>query len=231
MDNVKELYILSEPIETEIGNIDFLKVRDYPRLMQYIPYLEIEKFEVLTFLRKMDKKIADDLKDLSFLDLIHGLENVLELHSKFTELFQLCFNENVFGAIKTDEEFEKYRDMIRKLNGISHEVKNPNAEIQRFNDMKKLYEKQKSNGGITFEAIYTSVWAFTGTKPLDMTLYELYALFNRISQFKNYETTTLYNTVSGEVQIDPWYKHISINEEEIKTSLEEFSKSANSVMD
>jgi acyl-CoA-binding protein len=90
-----------------------------------------------------------------------------------------------------------------------------------------MYDKQKSNGELTFEAIYTSVWVETGEKPDDMTIYQMYALFSRIGQFKNYDTTTLYNTVSGEVKIDAWYKHINLLEkEDKKTTLEEFCRNA-----
>jgi hypothetical protein len=112
------------------------------------------------------------------------------------------------------------------MNSLPYEEKNPNPEIQYFIDLKKQLEKQRSNGGLTFEAIYTSVWTMLGQRPDDMTIYQMYALFSRIGQFKNYDTTTLYNTTSGQVKIDPWYKHIDLMEEEKKTTLEEFSRNA-----
>ena len=39
-----------------------------------------------------------------------------------------------------------------------------------------------------------------------MTLYKFYKYFDRLSQFKNYDTTTLFTTVSSDVKIEPWFK-------------------------
>jgi hypothetical protein len=60
----------------------------------------------------------------------------------------------------------------------------------------------------------------------------MYALFHRIGQFKNYDTTVLYNSVSGSVPIDVWYKHIDILKpnNEGKSTLDEFTRFANEVL-
>jgi hypothetical protein len=226
MQDVKELYILGQPIETEIGKLHFVKVKDYPKLLRYMPYLDAEKLEVLKAVAKIDRKIAESIKDVSFITLITELADVFELYDMYEEMFLFLFKEDVFNKIKTDEELEYYKKLIRRMNNLPHEEKNPNPEIQYFIDLKKMYDKQKSNGGLTFEAIYTSVEVQTGVCPDDMTIYKMYALFSRIGQFKNYDTTTLYNTASGQVKIEPWYKHINLMEEEKKTTLEEFGKNA-----
>lgn len=229
MEDIRDLYILGQPIDTNIGKIHFLTVKEYTEFTKYIPYLEAEKFEVIDYIKKLDKSVGKTLEDASFLEIIHGLKNALELYSMFKGLFQLCFKNDVFDLIGSDEEFEHYRDLIRKMNGVQHEVKNPNPEIQYFNDLKKKYDKKKSNGNISFESIYTSVWLQSGINPNELTVYQLYALFSRITQFKNYDTTVLYNSVSGEVPIEAWYKHVDILNSDDKngdTTFEDFSREA-----
>jgi hypothetical protein len=253
LQDIKDLYILGEPIETKIGNLHFLKVCEYTSILGFMAYLQLEKWEVVN-LYKDDKEFYDLICELSFFDIIKLFKSIEEiknktikehnancikeddmltdyvsLYTKYKELFVLCFKEDVIDRIDSDKLFEEYRNKIMKMNGIPKEEKNPNPEIQRFINMKKMLNRNKSNG-ITFESIYTSVWAFCGYKPSDMTLYELYALFNRIGQFKNYDTTVLYSTVTSDVKIESWAKHAEINEEEKKSTLSEFSKSANSIM-
>jgi hypothetical protein len=228
LQNVKELYILGQPIETEIGKLHFVKVKDYPKLLRYVPYIDIEKNDILREIAKIDKEIANSIKDLSFLTLIKELRNVFDIYNVYEEMFLFLFRDDVFDKVESDEQLNELKKLIRKMNNIPYEEKNPNPEIQRFNDLKKLYNQRKSaGGGITFEAIYTSVEVETGENPDDMTIYKMYALFSRISQFKNYDTTILYNSVSGKVDIEVWYKHIDLLDNEAKkTTLEEFSRNA-----
>jgi hypothetical protein len=227
LENIRELYILGRPIETELGIIHFVKVKDYTSIIKYIPYLQLQKFEILDAIAKMNKDIAEDLKDVPFIDMIRELKDVFEVYNMFEELFLFLFKDNVFDYIETDEQFEYYKKLIHEMNCIPIEEKNPNPEIQYFINLKKQLERQRSKGGITFESIYTSVWATTGKEPLDMTIYSMYALFGRIGQFKNFDTTTLYNSVSGEVPIEPWFKHIDLmNSDEAKTTLDEFGRDA-----
>jgi ABC-type uncharacterized transport system ATPase subunit len=85
--------------------------------------------------------------------------------------------------------------------------------------------KKRKGEEITFETMYTSVWLYIGHVPDELTLYQFHALFSRVAQFKNYDTSTLFATVSKDAKIDPWYKLVNILEEnEKKISLNEFSK-------
>lgn len=231
MENIKELYVLGQPIDTKIGQLHFVKVKDYPKFVKYTPYLELDKITILKAIAKIDKDIVKEMKDVSFLTLITELKDVFEVYDVFRDLFLYLFEEDVFDKVESDEDLEYYKDLIRKMNNLSHEEKNPNPEIQYFIELKKKYKQNKSNGEISFESIYTSVWTHLGISPDNLTIYQMYALFSRIGQFKNYETTTLYSTVSGEVKIEPWYKHIDLNKkDEEKTSLDEFTKNANNIL-
>lgn len=226
MENFKELYFLGLPIETEIGTIHFLKIKDYHKLLKYIPYLNLEKSDLIELIAKTDKEIAKTISEMQFVDIIKELKTVLEIYANLQELFFLCFQENVFKNITTDEQFEYYKNLIRDMNCINYEKKNPNPEIQRFIDYRKLYDKQKMNCEVSLESMVTSVWLAISSDVMELTIYQMYALFNRLTQFKNYDTTVLYSSVSGDVKIDPWYKHVSMTKNDTTTSLEEFSQNA-----
>jgi hypothetical protein len=180
MQDIRELYILGQPIQTNIGKLHFIKVKDYHRLIQYIPYLDIEKQDIVRAISKIDKDVADSIKDVPFLVLIKELREVLDVYDKYEEMFLFLFKDDVFDKIENEEDFNYYKDLIRKMNNLPHEEKNPNPEIQYFNDLKKQLEKQRSNGGLTFEAIYTSVWTALGQCPDNMTIYQMYAMFGRV---------------------------------------------------
>lgn len=227
MDNIKELYCLGKPLETELGEIHFIKVGDYDKLMRFVPYINMDKNELLMSIAKYDKEIAIAIKDVPYISIIKELKDVFEVYNMFQELFILVFDRDCFEEIGTDEQFEEYLKLICEMNCLQREEKNSNPEIQYFMNLKKQLEKQKSNNGVSFESIYTSVWIECGNSPDDMTIYQMYALFNRIGQIKNYETTILYSTVSGEVKVEPWYRHVDLmNNKEQKTTLEEFSRNA-----
>ena len=46
-----------------------------------------------------------------------------------------------------------------------------------------------------------------------MSIYSFNKIFQRIGQFKNYDTSTLFATVSQDVKIDAWYKSTDIEKE------------------
>lgn len=222
MEDIRDFYILCEPIDTRIGKLHFLKVKDYPKLLRYSSYLLLEKDEIVKAIKEFDENLADYLSGLQLIEVIKLLKGT-GIYDSFRKLFQLCFKKDVFDLIETDEELEYYRNLIKKINCINIEKPNPNLEIERFNRFRRFLQSKKGEA-ITFEAIYTSVWAAVGQKPNDMYIYELYALFNRIAQFKQYDTTTLFATISGEVKIEPWYKHIDIlkkDERGIRTNMKE----------
>jgi hypothetical protein len=223
MENFKELYIVCEPLDTPLGKINFLKVKDYPLLLQYIPYLSLQKFEVIDKIREKSDDLAKYYDEKQFIEIIHELSAVYELETVYSQLFYLCFNKDVFNLVRTDEEFEYYKNLITDMNCLVYEKKNPNPEIEYFNQLKRLYSKQKSSG-INFESIYTSVWLMTGQNPIDMYIYQLHSLFNRIAHFKNHDMTVLYSSVSDKIKVENWYSSFVKEEDNKLTSLNELQK-------
>lgn len=207
MQNIEELYILGESgetIETPIGQLHFIKVKDYAKLMQYVPLLYLDKKDLLMSIKDEYK---DLFKDMQFIDIIKYFDSKeYPLYQQYKKLFILCFKEDVFDLIKSDEEFDEYRQMIIKMNCINYEKPNPNPEIEYFNKLERMM-RERNGEVITLKSIITSVGLYH-QNPFELTIYYLYALFDRIANFKNYDTTTLYKTVDVEnkIQINSWYK-------------------------
>lgn len=211
MQNVKEFYIIGddeEPIETEIGKCYFITVRGYLTFMSYVHYLNLAKYEMdEEIIEVFGGNMADLITEMSIMDMIHNFKEQLPYYIYYKAMFELCFKEDVFDKVKTDEDFEKYRTLIRDMNCVKLKEINPNPEIQKWID-KSLEAKKSEGGGIGFKEIITSV---SVTKCLDykkvndMTVYQLFADFYRIAKIKGYDTSTLFATVATEkVDIEDW---------------------------
>lgn len=233
---MKEFYIYGRPIDTKIGKLHFLTVGEYYDfvLNGHLGYLTFQKDDLLKKLKEIEKmddgvkpivetleeltlfefirlmgSFGDTLDENSYIKLLH-LDN---LYLEFRKLFEFCFKEDVFDKIESNEEFEQYRELILEVNCIPYEKPNPNPEIEKYNAMRRLMQKHKGDS-MDFESMYTSVWVGIGQCPDKLTMYKFNKLFERIAQFKNYDTTTLFATVSGDTKIDAWYKVVEKKEEE-----------------
>lgn len=224
MENIPELYILGNPIDTRIGKLYPVKIKDYYEFLkhQYTLLFEIDDLvKIFKMICQQDSSynfFVNYLKSSNLFDFLclfkqdepREIKWMYEFYIKFKELFQFCFKEDVFDLIQSNEEFEEYRELIKNVNYIKVEKPNPNPEIERRNKLKRLLE-QNRNDNITFEAMFTSIEAITGRDPNEMTIYRFHKLFERICQIKNYDTSTLFATISSEAKIEPWYKDIAIS--------------------
>lgn len=240
IENIEDFYILGNPIITDIGICYFLKVKDYMKILQYIDLLSLEKFQLIRHYKqifdigKMTKQFQDSqlqfiehitkvIEQVELIQYIKNEQTAENILKRYKELFQICFKSDVFELIKTDEEFDYYRDLIITMNNIPVVKENPNPEIEEYNRLERELAAMES-GNITFKSIYTSVWAFVGEEPYNMTLYKMYALFNRISCFKNSDATTLFRTVSNEVKTQHWYEDTKPTTRDKTMTMEELEK-------
>lgn len=217
MENIKEFYIIGEPIETRIGKLYPVKVKEYPYFSKYINTLLFDKRDLLFFLKGMVSQNSDlqpllDLaNELSLFDFVMYFSGEIyrgsflyDLYQQYKELFKFCFKEDVFDKVEDNDEFEYYINLIKEFNDIHYEKMSHNPEIARFEMYKKRMAEAKGEL-ITFEAMYTSILLSSNTHPNDMTLYQFNKAFDRIMHYKANEATTLFATVSSEVDIVPWY--------------------------
>lgn len=217
MENIKEFYIIGEPIDTRIGTLHPIKVKDYPYFIQHINTVLFDKRDLLFFLNGMAAQnsefqpLLDIANEMRLFDFIMYFSSEIyrgsflhDLYGQYKALFQFCFHEDVFDKIQDSEEFEYYINLIKEFNDLNQEKISHNPEIARFDRMKRLLAEAKGEL-ITFEAMYTSILLSSNTHPNDMTLYQFNKAFDRITQYKANDTTTLFSTVSNEVEIIPWY--------------------------
>lgn len=217
MENIKEFYIIGDPIDTELGALYPIRIKDYPYFIKHINTVLFDKRDLLFFLNGAAAQnnemqpLLDLANEMSLFDFIMYFSGEIyngsflyELYEQYKGLFKFCFRNDVFDKIPNNDEFEFYISLIKDFNDLNQEKISHNPEIARFDRMKRLLAEAKGES-ITFEAMYTSILLSSNTHPNDMTLYQFNKAFDRITQYKANDTTTLFSTVSNEVDIIPWY--------------------------
>ena len=231
MANIEEFYILGVPIKTKIGILYPIYMSHYWIIDKYIYVLALEKEDVLAHLGNLSKInedfdiLFDCAKAIGLYELVCSFKSneyegffLNDLYKQYKELFEFCFREDVFDKIQNSEELEHYIGIIKGLNDIKYNKPNPNPEIAKFDMLERQLQEAKGEI-VTFEAMYTSNLITSGVHPNKMTVYQFNKAFDRLGQFKNYETTTLFKTVDVEnkIDIELWYSEIKKKEPNIIT--------------
>ena len=228
MLNLRQFYILGLPIETPIGMCHFVQVKDFPDLCNYLNILSTSRLKIIYGYQKLNIK-PETLGFVKTLPLFEMVRHAPDIKKAYTNLFTFIFkDENAFIRIQDAETFDYIRQLIMDMNCVKEEKINPNPEIQAWVDKSKRLKAQE-DGGMEFDDIVSSVATYNGlgyTSVNEMTIYQLYATFHRIASFKNYDTNTLFATVSTEkTDIESWCKHIDMFiEEKNGLSREEYEK-------
>jgi hypothetical protein len=219
MKDIKEFYILGLPIDTEIGQCEFIKVKEYPDYFADLQIMSLNKLHIIYKYHEINKnhEFDDVIKELEKLTLFEIVTGIPEIQMAYYRVFLKVFdNEEALYKIN-NQNFDYYRKLIMDMNCVKEEVINPNPEIQRFIEKSKRVKQQESEP-LTFADIVSSVVGYNGLSYRDineMTVYQLYMTFHRIAQIKGYDTSTLFATVSTEkIKIESWCKHINLFEEE-----------------
>jgi hypothetical protein len=235
MMDIKEFYILGLPIQTEIGECQFLKVKEYPDYFMDLQVASMSKDQIIHKYCEINKngalnELIDELRRLPLYEIVHGIP---ELQNSYYKLFNKVFNSEYALSHIDEKSFDYYRKLVITMNCMKEERINPNPEIQKAIERSKRV-KSLDGEKTEFADIVTSVVGFNGLSYQDInefTIYQLYMTYYRIAQFKNYDTTTLFSTVSTEkIKIDSWSKHIDLFEEEKHfVTSEEFNKNTSSM--
>ena len=235
MKDIPEFYILGLPIETEIGLVDFIKVKEYPDYYQDLYLFSMSKEELIYRLSEVNKngslnELIELIKPLSLFQISTMLP---DLANAYYKVFTRVFNSEDSLSKINESNFDYYRKLIMRMNVLKEEKINPNPEIQRAIERSKRL-KVAEGDRITFADIVSSVVGYNGLSYKDInefTLYQLYMTYYRIANIKNYDTSTLFATVSAEkINIESWSKHINLFEEEQHAfTVEQFDKKVKSV--
>lgn len=217
--SIRDFYILGLPVSTEIGDIQFIKVKDYPQYYMDLQVVSWGKLEVIGKYSEINKdgtldEMIDEMRKLSLYEIAMGLSDMRESYENV--FLKSLDNEDALAMINIDN-FDYYRQLIMEMNFVKEEKINPNPEIQEAVERSKRV-KSRDSDKLTFSDVCSSVVAYSGKSYddiLNFTIYQLYMTFYRIGQIKNYDTTTLFSTVSSEkINIESWSKHIDPYEDE-----------------
>lgn len=245
MKDKKHQYILEKRIRTDIGYFYPVKVGDRDEFEEFGGVASLDRIALINYFKGL---IVETDQFQPFLDIVEELDMfhfirfcgmpeyegsfLSALNKQYVELIKFCTkcnNDIVFELIETDDEFQEYISLIREMNGIPYEATSPNPEVERRNKLARKLESLR-NENIDFESMFTSVCI--GLKKLpsevnEISLYAFYKLFGRVGQFKNYDTSILFATVSAEAKIDPWYKSDVTSKKESYITEEQLNNAKN----
>ena len=132
-------------------------------------------------------------------------DNILNEATKYVQIIFEC-NKQIdilksndipfFDRIKTIEEFEYYRKLIRDMNHITYEKPNSNKELAYFDKLERISKEQKGEI-ITFKSMVTSVGLYR-QDVLEISIDSLYSYFDRIQCFEGYHAGVTYQTIASE---------------------------------
>lgn len=235
MLDIEDFYIFGIPIQTEIGKAHFLKMRDYPTYFADLQVIGMSKLEILYKTNEMNKdgSLDDLIAEIEKLGLFELSMSWKELKDSYLNIFTKVFDDPYILDSITSQNFEYYRQLVMKMNGTKEEKINPNPEIQKALDRSKRV-KSLGQEKLTVADMCSSIVTYTGISYediLDYTIYQFFVTFQRIGTFINYDTTALFATVSPDIEMENWSKHIDLYEEEGHTiSEEQFKKTTGDVI-
>ncbi|MFO1442800.1 hypothetical protein KDN24_06175 [Bacillus sp. Bva_UNVM-123] len=237
MIDIKEFYILGEPIDTEIGKCHFIKVKEYPDYFMDLQVVALTKNHIISKYSELNKDNSLDefINELNKVDLYDIAIGIPDIAISYKRLFNKVFQEEDIFQFITKHTFDSYRKLILTMSCLKEEIVNPNPEIQRALERSRRV-KSKDGEKLEFADIVTSIVGYNGLTYDDIkkfTLYQFYMTYYRIAQFKNYDTSTLFATVAADkVNIESWSKHINLFEDEKHSmSYGEFTNSISSVVE
>lgn len=218
MINIEEYLSVGRPIPTEIGECKFIKVYDYPIMSSHLYLIQLSKYEIINLLKKQKKsKDMDEfIKEISNADLFTIVANIADISKAYIEV--LSYSIENFDITKVNKDnFNEIRDLIMKINCLQEEEYNTNPEIQKTIERSRRVKNQNLDN-VKFSDIISSVCVgcgYTYKEVGEFSLYQLYLAYQRLGYFKNYDTSTLFATVSSDkINIESWSKHIDLFKKE-----------------
>lgn len=237
MMDIPEFYILGLPIETDIGKCNFLLVKEYPNYFMDLQVVSLSKAQIIYKYNEINKngnldEFLEELNKASLLEIGMGIPDISQ---SYIRLFNKLFDSETIITKLNEDNFDYYRKLIMTMNCMKEEAINPNPEIQKAIERSKRV-KAKEGEKFEFADIVSSVVGYNGLSYKDInefTIYQLYMTYHRIAHIKNYDTSTLFATVSTDkINIDSWSKHIDLFEEESHVSeYNQFKKNTGSVFE
>jgi len=223
--DIEEFYITGMPIKTDIGLVRFITVREYPTLSMKLSVLQTDKNRIVCEFTKSANAMKDGEEKQALQEFISAVEEstfyevvkeIEDLEQGYIDLFAELFDDKDAWSKVDKENFDYYRDLIIKMNGISVSETNPNPEIQKWIDKSNRVKQQDNKDGLDFASMISSLFVVGHSfKDInDLTMYQFYMAFQRLAKFKEYDSSTLFATVAPDVKVENWFKTIKLGEKE-----------------
>lgn len=219
--------IFGKPVKTSVTSVRYLTCEEYLLNMEEVNILSLNVLHVYykyrTMVKDKNPEMLDELESLKEMTLHEIVLSTDDFKDTYIKVFGMVMDEPSVYKVMIDEAlFMEHRQIIMTMNLIKEEEVSINPEIQEGIEISRMVSRQKAEGQ-SFEDIVTAIVATTSNSFEDvcnMTVYQLYSLYARIGAIFNYSTSTLFATVSGDVDIEHWSKHIDLLEkEESKSSI------------
>lgn len=232
----QEFFIFGEPIDTPYGEIRFYSFKEYQKRSRELAIVSFSTLKIyyllVEFLKKHKAKKSDlkelrtmkkmDLYDFIRMSYLQGDRSYLEAY--MTVFDELITNENIKDFKNPDiyfehmahEQFYELRDIIMRMNILKEEKMAHDEKVQEYLDKSKRFKNQGKEAPTT-ETILSSIFVNTGveySKLTQMTAYQVMSTYTRIHALKDFEISSLFATVSGEVTLEAWDRNNDFFKEE-----------------
>lgn len=247
----RELYIFGEAQDFKISDditvkLRFLSYKEYLLNMGHLSMIGQNVLHLYHQYRKMiDKKDTkllrelDELKEANLYDIVLQSPDLMSSYLMILELKLSSYEKDEIEEILpllfgSRDVFMEMRRLVMDMEMLVESEVSPNPEVQRGIDMSREIKLKNNENSTGVADILTSIVAGTAISFKDlqnMTVIQVNSLFQRIGAFKNYDTTTLFATVSADVKIESWSKKIDLYEQE-KSNIDkkEFDKNYGSLL-
>ncbi|MCX2885991.1 hypothetical protein OQE43_16975 [Bacillus velezensis] len=218
MNVLKDFFFLGRPINTEVGAIDFIHLRDYPEYISELNMMKMSKKEIIRNFSKInnDGSLNDliiELKKNSLFKIVH--DYLPEFNQAYFKVFSKVFVDKESLHLIDQRAFNNVRKLILEMHCLTEEKIVDNDELQEFHDLNNQLKLQNSQNDL--KDIASCVAAFNGytyQEVANMTIYQLYLSYYRMGEIMNYNTSALFATVSTDVKIGDWNSHVDMYREE-----------------
>lgn len=213
-------FITKKPVEVEYATFRFLTFEEYIDCQESLSIISLSTLNIYYNYRKVIPKPTEDeevfLKTLKDTPLRHIILSDELFFNNYLEIIKLVaeFKEgyDIEYLFENDEIFMEMRKIIMDMNLAREEKAFRNEELQEGMERGKKMNRGNEESQ-TAEDIITCIVSSTSNSfddVLSMSIYQAYAIYARVNSIMNYKTSTLFATVSNEVKVDLWNKHINL---------------------
>lgn len=224
MEYNKDFFIFGEPIETIFGKVRFLTYREYLTKQSQLSLMSMNSLHIYYYFKDIDKDISkeelEELKKLKEAPLLDIVKDIPVFKEAYQTIFSMVvdFKEDFDCShiFEASDLFMSMRKLILDMNMMVEPLVSPNEEIQKGIERSRNFKRKKADN-ITFIDIVSSVAISISKSPTEvgnMTVIQVLSSYYRFSKFQNYNTTTLFATVSEKAEIEHWSSHIDLWEQE-----------------